>query len=67
MEATAGDLTTLRLPRRKAESKNKLYNIEIVDEKGGEVKVDYVGYGSEYDEWKPRTEIVLTKPDFAGR
>ena len=55
MEATAGDLTTLRLPRRKAESKNKLYNIEIVDEKGGEVKVDYVGYGSEYDEWKPRT------------
>ena len=54
MEATAGDLTTLRLPRRKAESKNKLYNIEIVDEKG-EVKVHYVGYGSEYDEWKPRT------------
>ena len=40
--------------------------MEIVEEKGAEVKVHYVGYGSEYDEWKPRTEIVHTKPDFGS-
>ena len=65
-EATAVDLTALRLPRRKAESKNKLYDIEIVAENGPEVKVHYVGYASEYDEWKPRAEIVHTKPDFGS-
>lgn len=67
MEATAvSTLTTERLPRRKAESKNKLYSVEIVAEKGAEVKVHYVGYGSKYDEWKPRTEVVHTKPDFGS-
>ena len=29
------------------------------------MKVHYVGYGSEY-EWKSRTEIVHTKPDFGS-
>ena len=59
VEATA--VTTLRLPRRKAESKN--YSVEIVEEKGAEVKVHYVGCGSE---WKSWTEIVHTKPDFGS-
>ena len=40
--------------------------MEIVAENGTEVKVHYVGYGSEYDKWKPRTEIVNTKPDFGS-
>ena len=28
------------------------------------MKVHYCGYGSEYDEWKPRSEVVYTKPAF---
>lgn len=57
------DLADLKLPRArklKSESVDRLYAVEVVekDEEGGKVKVHYVGYGPEYDEWKDDEEIV---------
>lgn len=46
----------------KKQKDNKLYNIEIVDEDGPNVKVHYVGYDEKYDEWKPRSQVVMKKP-----
>ena len=42
---------------------NKLDDIEIVDEDGPNVKVHYVGYIEKYDEWKPRSQILIKKPE----
>ena len=54
------------LPRRRATSslKRNLYDIEIVDEdeESDRVRIHYVGYSSEYDEWRNRSEIVVRPP-----
>jgi hypothetical protein len=50
------------LPPKKQKD-NKLYDIEIVDEDGPNVKVHYVGYDNKYDEWKPRSQVVMKKPE----
>lgn len=39
------------------------YEIEIIEE-GSRVKVHYTGYSSQYDEWKEKNDIVISKPDF---
>lgn len=44
---------------KKQKKDNKLYDIEIVDEDGPNVKVHYVGYDEKYDEWKPRSQVVM--------
>ena len=56
--------TSPHFGRRKTQSKNKLYEIDIIEEKGSQVKVHYTGYGNEYDEWKEKSEIVYSKPSF---
>ena len=53
-----------RLGRRQTESKNKFYEIEIIEKRGSQVKVHYIGYGSEYDEWKEESEVVYSKSSF---
>ena len=40
----------------KKQKDNKLYDIEIVDEDGPNMKAHYVGYDEKY-EWKPRSQI----------
>ena len=54
------------LPRCRATSslKRNLYDIEIVDEdeESDRVRIHYVGYSSEYDEWRNRSEIVVRPP-----
>ena len=55
------------LPRPKRSRKDltqKLYELEIVDEDpyNGRVKVHYVGYGPEDDEWRDKKDIVEVKP-----
>lgn len=35
-----------------------------MEEAGGRVKIHYVGYGKEFDEWRPKSEVVLSKPVF---
>ena len=47
----------------KKQKDNKLYDIEIVDEDGPNVKVHYVGYDEKYDEWKPKSQILMKKPE----
>ena len=48
-------------PARKTTATDKLYPVEVLEknEERGQVKVHYVGYGSEFDEWKEENEIVL--------
>ena len=50
---------------RRIRTQNEAYQIEIVEEQGGRVKVHYIiGYGKEYDEWKPKDDIIINKPVF---
>ena len=51
------------IPPKKQKKDNKLYDIEIVDEDGPNLKVHYVGYDEMYDEWKPRSQILMKKPE----
>ena len=39
--------------------KNKLYHLRVLEEDGERVKVAYVGYGSQHNEWRPRSDIVV--------
>ena len=57
-------LSPVRLPRKQATNAKKLYEVEVVEEKGALVKVHYTGYSSHFDEWKPKEEVVLNKPNF---
>ena len=62
---TTVDVSPPCLPRRRATSSLKnLYDIEIVDEdeENDKVRIHYVGYSSEYDEWRNRSEIVVRPP-----
>jgi len=36
--------------------------VEIVEEKDSRVKVHYIGYSHDYDEWKERSEIESLDP-----
>ena len=64
-ESSLSDIR-LKETRKQPRQENVLYDIEVIEEDGGQVKVHYKGYGSEYDEWKPKTEIVLRGPEFFG-
>ena len=63
-------IADVKVPRRARVSKkvkqsskqaSKLYRLKILEEDrvNGLVKVGYVGYGSEYDEWRPQSDIVF--------
>ena len=47
---------------------DKLYRLCVLEEKErGQVKVHYVGYGSEYDEWRAKEDVVvLNNPASSG-
>ena len=64
VEASATAVGTQHLPRKKKASKDRLYEIEIIEEEGTQVKVHYTGYSSEYDEWKEKNDVVFSKPVF---
>ena len=46
-------------------SEDKLFRLNVLEEDHatGRVKVSYVGYGSECDEWKGRDEVVEIEPE----
>ena len=46
------------LPRVKRERRDKLYPIEVVERKGSRVKIHYVGYNDDSDEWRESSDIV---------
>ena len=38
--------------------------MEVVEEKEALVKVHYTGYSRHFDEWNPKEEVVLNRPNF---
>lgn len=60
------ELSEVKLPRAQCWRGTTLYELEIVEEDvyTNKVKVHYVGYGSDDDEWRDRTEIVTLKPEY---
>ena len=62
VEASTTANYTLRRPQK--EKKSQLYDVEVLEEAGAQVKVHYIGYGNEFDEWRPKMEVVLNKPSF---
>ena len=40
---------------------DKLYEIEVIEERDDQVKIHSKGYSSEYDEWRVKEDIVLPK------
>ena len=54
------ELDNLRLPKEsvtKSKEENKLYPITVVEQENNKVKVHYVGYSSDFDEWKKEDEL----------
>lgn len=51
-----------RVPRRdqgsNKQKRDQLYRLRILEEED-RVRVGYVDYGSEHDEWRPRRDIVV--------
>lgn len=45
------------LPRARRVN-DKLYPIEVVEEKEDRVKIHFTGYDTKYDEWRSKTDIV---------
>lgn len=57
------EIANIQLPRARRVTGNprtadELYPIEVVeDDYNGRVKVHYIGYGEEFDEWKQEDEV----------
>lgn len=49
-----------RTPMKQPKLDKDLFPIEVVDEDSTRYKVHYVGYGTSYDEWKEKGDIVCT-------
>ena len=64
------EIENVKVPRARAiKKKDKLYDLEVIeeDEYTGRVKVHYIDYGAEHDEWRDKTDIVITKPPTQGK
>ena len=57
----------VKLPRAtrntRATKVDELYPIEVVARDGDKVKVHFISYGDEDDEWRDRAEIIEIQPD----
>ena len=60
------DVALVQLPRAKRikQKDTTLYELEIVEEDvyNNKVKVHYIGYDSDDDEWRDKADIVSLKP-----
>ena len=52
-----GDIRLPQLSRLGASQSDKLYPVKVLEEEKGRVKLHYVGYGHEYDEWRDAEEV----------
>ena len=59
--------TLLRDRATRTQGSQRLYELEIVEEDDytGWVKVHYIGYNLEYDEWRNKEDVVV--PSWFGR
>ena len=55
------DVKIPKIQRRKQCVRNheSLYPVKIVQRKGAQVKIHYVGYSSSYDEWCDENDVVV--------
>ena len=61
-------LSDLQLPRLRVKQDDKLYELDIVEDVLTQrVKVHYIGYRLEDDEWRDKDEIVHLKPKTPGK
>jgi len=53
-------LADIELPKvkRSCTKEDELYAVTIVERQSMKVKVHYVGYGSQHDEWRDEADIV---------
>ena len=59
------------LPRdqtTRMQGSQRLYELEIVEEDDftSRVKVHYIGYDSEYDQWRNKEDVVVIQPENQG-
>lgn len=52
------DVSVPRPTRTKRKAEDELFPIEVVERAGKRVKVHYVGYSSDLDEWKDAGDIL---------
>ena len=57
-------LTSIKLPREsKKQAIQKLYPMEVVDRYDSQVRIHYIGYDDEYDEWREADGLVPLNED----
>ena len=56
------DFQLPRLSRcqKKVTNDDKLYPVDIIEKKGNRVKIHYIGYEDEFDEWREEDDVVRT-------
>ena len=65
------DLLSCKLPRRASKStrrkkqqcQQKLFSVEVVEKQDSRVKVHYIGYSNDFDEWKDESEVEVVAVD----
>lgn len=63
-EVNYNEADSLRLPRASSSRvEDKLYPVTVLEEDSDRVKVHYVGYSSEHDEWKYRGQLTDLEPE----
>lgn len=57
-------LVTIKLPRaQRTRTDDTLYPLEVIDREGDRVKVHYIGYSTQYDEWRLSSELETVRDD----
>ena len=46
-----------RMETSSSGNRNRLYDIEVLEEEEYRIKIHYIGYGSRYDEWIRKSEL----------
>ena len=64
-KANYKDLATFKIPARGTQrvEKKELYPVEIIERNEDRVRVHYIGYNDDYDEWKDVTELESLEKD----
>lgn len=60
--ASKHERTTEKLPRAERVKNDRLYPLEVIAKDGDRVKVHYIGYSSQYDEWRQSSELETLSP-----
>ena len=56
------EVNIIKLPRAERVKNDRLYPLEVIAKDGDRVKVHYIGYSSQYDEWRQSSELETLSP-----